>query len=268
MPSYLGHLGGLAPIKAPASLRDGAERPMSFRTTLGGVRKGQHGQRVHRSWAVTLPPATTPEDAATLAAFVAGEFGTGPWWWLDPWAQVTNLTSPRGGALEVGTLAGATLAGAVDLGEGQVAGRHLLTNGATVDLPHVKGAPEFVPVLPGVPVTVSAWVDGGMVEPVFRDLADAVVEVGDGSVATGSGWQRVFATATPPAGAASVQIRVTGANRATRPAITWTDHLLGYHAGQGAPHVVVNGSSQDVVLATRARGGQYAALSFTIEEVG
>jgi len=268
MPQYLGHLGGMVPIHAAASLSTSDERPMSFRTTLGGVRKVQYGQRTHRKWSVSFPPATAPEQAATLAAFVAGEFGTGPWWWVDSWAQVTNLCSARGGALEVGALAGVSLAGAVDLGDGHYAGRHLITGGATVDLPHVKGAPELVPVLPGRAVTVSAWVDGGTVSAVFRNAAGAMVSNPAGQSASGSGWQRVAATAVPPATAAAVQVRVTGANRVTRPAITWTPHLLGYHAGQGAPKAVVGPAAQDVRWAATNPGQQYAAVSFTIEEVG
>ena len=254
MPQYLGHLGGMVPIHAAASLSTSDERPLSFRTTLGGVRKVQYGQRTHRRWSVSFPPATAPEQAATLAAFAAGEFGTGPWWWVDSWAQVTNLCSARGGALEVGDLTGATLGGPVDLGGGQVAGRHLLLGGATVDLPHVKGAPEFVPVLPGRPVTVSAWVDGGTVGPVFRNAAGAIVSTPAGQTVSGTGLQRVAATAVAPPTAASGQVRVTGAHRAPRPPNTRTPHLLRHHTRQGAPQTGVGPPPPDDIRRASGSG--------------
>lgn len=272
--SYLGPLGGLVPLTAQAApiagLGSSSARPMSYRTTLGGVRKAQAGQRTHRRWSVDLGQGTAPEAAATLSAFVAGEFGTGPWWWVDPWAMVTNLASPRGAALEVGDLTGATLTvGTVHLGGAAYAGRHLQLGGATVDLPHVRGNPEPVPVLPGRPVTVSAWVDGGTVAALFRNAAGGVVATSPGRAADGTGWQRVADTAVAPPSAASVQVRVSGANRTARPAITWTPHLLGYFGGQGAPAVVVDGGSGlDVGFAAPEPDGQFAAFKFTIEEVG
>lgn len=265
---YLGELGALVPLKAPARLRIDGARPGTLRTTLGGVRKAQTGQRVHRTWDVDLARLTRPEDAATLAGFVAGEFGTGPWVFVDAWAQVTNLCTPRGAALEVGALAGAVLGGVVDLGEGW-AGRHLLTTTA-VDLPHVKGAPQLVPAREGTPVTVSAWVDGGgTVTPVFRTAEGAVLPAGGPvSAAGGTGWERVTATATAPPGAASVQVRVSGAERVARPAVTWTPEPVAYHGGQGATDVVIVAHTQDVGRAEVDPGRQYAAVRYTIEEVG
>lgn len=269
MSAYLGVLGDLVLIKCPSRLQQEASRGLSERITVGGVRRVQIGPRLLRTWDVGVE-AATPDDLATLAGFVAGEWGPGPFLWVDPWAQVTNLLPPARAALEL-PWANTSPAGPATLAPGVRAGRSLAIIDSATITHWADPALIDIPCTPGVPVTVSIWARGAGL--VLRSVVRAL----DGSwlasapaTAVGSEWVRLAVTVTPPAGAHRVTVQLEGGGVVTRPAATWSSSVLEYHAGQGVAGVVIDGLQQDVILATREvrAHGRMASVGYRVLEVG
>jgi hypothetical protein len=255
---------------------------MGTRTTLGGAVKAQLGKRTAREIKVDHE-MVDPAGIANLAALVAGEYGGGPFWWVDPWAQVTNLLTPAASVLEVGTwraedAAKAVSAASVLLADGGRAGRSIVV-GVPSELltlprrPTASGWPaaDNIPVLPGKPVTASVYASGTAVDVRMQWLDAAGTSLGSQTARTaapGAIARRCSVTGVPPEGAASCYVAVTGANVIARPAVTWTARVMPWHVGQGMPRVVVAAIDEDPALASIAPGRQWAASSYTVTEVG
>ena len=267
MTSFLGPLGRLVPVECPSTLTSQFERPASTRTTLGGRRTARIAARGHRSWAVSTGMAT-PLELANLAAVARGDFGPGPFWWVDPWAQQSNLLDPRDAAIEV-PWGNSTLGGPVTLPGGPVVARHARTGSALNNWSTSPfGDYSRAPVIPGRDVTVSAWLDSAAkgLRYVFQDAAGSAVD-GIGVVSgTASGWHRVSRTVPAPDGAASVVLGQAGTGGLAAPAVTWTSEVREYGPGSGARNVIVTSFSQDVRAAWK--GAMYSDQSYQIMEVG
>lgn len=213
--------------------------------------------------------AARPADSATLAGFVAGEFGPGPFWWVDEWAQVTNVLPPLVASLATpwpNTVPGGPLA----LGDGTRVGRSLLvTNASAAAYLSHDGEVLRLPCVAGVAVTASAWLSaaGALLRVEVRSATGGVISVGT-AARENEGLGRVSASVVPPPGADHLVIAFAGGGRIARPALTWTADLLDYHGGQGASSVVIEGLDQEVLLAHRGPWGRLAALSYRVLEVG
>lgn len=273
--AWIGPLGALVEVRTPRGLAPSVARATTYRTTLGGVRKAHQAPRALRQLAVDLS-YSTPEQVATLAALVSGEYGPGPFWYVDPWAAVTNLLTPAASTLEPGswTMTGTVVAaGAVPLVGGGRAGRSLAlaSTADQVFLPRRNGARDDVPVVPGRRVTASVYATGAAVSVRIQwvDTAGAGISIATavGSFA-GPALGRVAVTATPPAGAAAMYVVAFGASRIARPAVTWTDEARGWYPGQGMPRCLVSGLDTNVVLAHDDTAGQGAQHTFAVTEVG
>lgn len=275
MTIYIGPLGGLVEVDCPSGLRTAADRPVSTRVTTSGVVRQQVSRRASREWDVQWG-AARPEQIANLAALAAGEFGIGPFWFVDPWAQVTNLLAPAASTLESSPPSGMTAGGPVDLADGSRAGRSwVVANPATIHhTSYVDGILSRVPVVNGTPACGSVYASGSSVDVRLQwyDASSAFLSnTAWRSSAPGGQMVRCWQVGNPPVGAHSVSVQARGANRFTRPAVTWTSFLTDWHVGQGAPSVAIPASlSQDVILATRESraGGRLASVSTTIREVG
>jgi hypothetical protein len=275
MAAYVGPIGALVKVRTPTRVRPTVARPASARVTLGGRRKVHLGARALRGQHVALP-YSSPGDVANLAALVAGEYGPGPFWWVDPWAQVTNLYTPAASTLDAGTWATANgpaaAGGAVQLDDGVLAGRSIVPSGSgvTVYLGRRLGVRDDTPVLPGVPVTASVWVSGDSVtvRAQFVDAAGALLTSATTTYSAGGTPRRVSVTGTPPATATAVYVAVTGATRIARPALTWTSGVRPWHVGQGMPRVAITALDSDVVTAWDGAHGQGLTAAFTVLEVG
>ncbi|KZM78405.1 hypothetical protein [Cellulosimicrobium sp. I38E] len=273
--AWVGPLGGLVEVRAPRGIAPSVARATTYRTTLGGVRKAHQAPRALRQLAVDLS-YSTPEQVANLAALVSGEYGSGPFWYVDPWAAVTNLLTPTASTLEPGswtTTGTVTAAGAVPLVGGGRAGRSLAV-ASTADqvfLPRRNGARDDVPVVPGRPVTASVYATGAAVSVRIQwvDAAGAgLSSVTAGGSFAGPELGRVAVSAMPPPGAAAMYVVAFGASRLARPAVTWTDEARGWYPGQGMPRCLFPGLDTSVVLAHDDPDGRGAQHTFTVMEVG
>lgn len=267
---YLGSLGRMIGIKCPASQNVQAEERYTFTRTLEGRRKAQGKPIGRRTWSLQTSDATTPSEHSLLSQFANGAWGNGPFRFISADASVSNLMTPA----------------AADC----MPGEYVLTSGLTI----TEGAPmltpdgwaarsfikstnnglffgkDMLPVLPGVPVTVSAYVrgNGGAVNLVWYDSAGSSISVHYGGVTAGStNTIRSWLTEMPPANAVSFRFQASSAvQQVSRPAATWSDRLLPYGDGQGCVKAVVSAMTRDQVLAVP--GSTYSNVSFTVTEVG
>lgn len=266
---YLGQLGRLVELRGPSSQSHGVDDGYTFEQTLEGRVKAQTRSIRPRQWSVDISTAT-PADMGALFAFSAGEWGIGPFVWVSTDAPVTNLYTPAVASCDPDVMpSDATAAGPMDLGDGSYAGRSYMPSGQFMFF----GAVGDVPVLPGVPVTGSAYVLGAGAAARVNFYGSDGLRIGEpitsAVTATSGSPVRSHVTAMPPANAVSALVSIENTTQAARPAVTWTGRLFDWADGAGCPKAVIHGLSRDVVLALREPNyGRYANASFSIREVG
>lgn len=269
---YFGAKGRLIGVKCPSAQRvDDGER-YQFTTTLEGKRKAQVLPGAHRRiWDLGLGNVTTPDQVAVLRDLASGAWGHGPFVFVPAEGPDTNMLAP--GVAACDPVAGLNPENEPDgplLTEDGWAARSL----SAIDPPGTiyfggTGPSASAPVIPGQPVTASAYIygAGGIVNIAWLDATGQYLSQVNSSVAAaGHEAVRSYVTAVPPAGAAWATVRARNAIRATMPALTWGDQLLPFADGRLAQKVVVDQVSSDLVYTLPGR--TYQNLSFTVTEVG
>lgn len=265
---YLGSPGRMIRLKCPVAQRETAEDGYRFVLTLEGRRKAQVVPGGPRVWDISVGQLTTPEQVGTLMEFASGAWGPGPFWFIPGGAAVVNLLTPDD-VLRPAPTGTSEPGGPMRLEDGTWAATSRASiNGGGI-LWRNQGIQSDPPVLPGVPVTVSAYVEGQgafVLLQWFDDNAAYMGEVSSSSVTSAVGV-RQSVTATTPAGAAYVRVSARNALRAARPAVTWTDEMTQWGEGRGCAKAVISQTSRDLV---RAIPGMtvFSDLSFTVTEVG
>lgn len=270
MSVYLGTLGRLVELKCPSSQPVAVDDGTTFDRSLEGVVTAQVRAVRRRQWDVRIGLGT-PADLANVLAFSAGEFGNGPFVWVSADAPVTNLLTPGvstcGPTADVG--ASVELGGPLALPDGSFAGRSLVNSNTAQNL---YFGPATVPVLPGEPVTASAYLvgAGSKVGVNFHDAAGVYISSASSTASGVAGVAtRLSVTATAPANAASCGPFGSATTQAARPAVTWTDQVFDWQPGEGCAKAVLSGVSRDILLALREPSyGQYSALSCVVTELG
>lgn len=272
MVAYLGSPGNLIRVHDPADQSKDSQRPARYMSTIGGTTFAQVGPRTKRTWDVRLPRISTPAEVATWQAFVEGEFGNGPWWFVPEMAASTNLLSPRGSLLDTRIPQdGVTDGGRMVLPDGGVAGRSAVVEFGNRFFPWVDSY-EFVPVIPGLPVTGSVWVDGPvgvrMRIRFYNADGEPLRTYGDAHKQS-SEVERLHLSDVAQEGEFLVLVLVDHPDqvfRVARPAISWTADAVPWSVGAGAPKVHIAGMSEDVTLAVPGR--EMVGASLTVREVG
>lgn len=269
---YLGTLGRMIGIKCPASQNVETEERYTFETTLEGRRKAQAKQAARRSWALRTTDATTPAETAVLTQFAQGAWGPGPFQFVPADASHTNLMTPDGSfTIDEQPSSHVLRGGPVDLGADGWAAQSLVSDDPLVNF-EMFGSLAYTPVLPGRSVTASAWISAvpGSTARVRLYWYDANTVLLGGllsrEVSPSEGMVRASVTGVPPAGAVSCRVVTLRAARLARPAITWTETVQPWAAGEGCRQAVVSAGSRDLVLAVP--GATYSNMSFTVTEVG
>ncbi len=270
MSAWIGPVGGLVEVlQYKGSLSVATARPTKAQTTLGGRVKVQRGPRSRRVWDASVD-GVSPAEAAGLLSLDAGS--TPPWVWVDPYAQVTNLLSPEQSVLAAGTWSGTGVleGGSAVAPDGVRAQRTVLhATGGSMGFALRDGAIDSPPVLPGMPITYSLYVRGtGSLFISYRDWSGAILTEPGVSYSNAT-FARSSFQSTPPAGAASAHVRVTGALQAGNPALTWTPDVAEWAVGHGCNRAVVEGLSEAIQRASATDAdGRWSSLSFTVREVG
>lgn len=260
---YLGTYGRMVGIKCPASQSVEAAQRHSFEDTLEGNRKAQVRPTGRRTWSLQTSEATTPVDASTVEQFAQGAWGPGPFWFVSADAPYTNLLTPAGASCLDIYQEGSANAGPVDLGAEGWSAQSITRAGYT----EIYAQFERIPVLQGVPVVGSAYVQGAgaVVRLYWTDAADSVISAVNSDPAVGSSMQRLVVTGTPPSTATGVRLVVQNSTKFTRPAVTW-HKLQPWSDGQGCPKAVLHSVSRSLTLT--GLSSTYSAQSYTITEVG
>lgn len=267
MLAYIGSRSqGLVSFKCPSAVDITSDRPVSYKTTLGGQVKAFRGPKSRRTWSVGIGTAT-PNEIAALQGLL--EYGTPPWVFIEPYAMVTNLLHPEQSVLMPGTWIGsATVGGAGVTADGTRFGRSIIASG-NVDLHCRNSAYDRLPVVPGVAVSGSFYASGaGTARLIWINAAGGTVSITTGPAITGTLTRRIV-TATPPDGAVAVQLSANGfTGTITLPAYTFTREPAVWAMGRGCNRVVVEGFSEAVQLATADPAMRRSSISFTAREVG
>lgn len=264
---YLGTLGSMIGIKCPASQNVEYEERYSFQTTLEGRRKAQVRPRGPRTWSLQTSDATTPAQVATLMQFAQGAWGPGPFVFVPADAPATNMLTPAAASCAPEMADGySNLSAGGPVEAGGVWFPRSLINSDPSSLLIVN---EKVPVIPGFPVTGSAWVRGagGRVRVSFYDQSDVLIGAALSTVtATAGTAKRSWVQAVAPLGASHARVIGVGTTMLAMPSLTWTDNLVPESDGQGCAQAVIHGVSRGLVLATSR--ATYSNVSFTVTEVG
>lgn len=274
MSAYLGTLGRLIPIYSNPSMDVTPTESYTFVRTLEGRVKGQaRAVAGRRTWELSGRHAKA-SDVGTLEGFASGEWGMGPFVWVAPDAPAVNLLAPEVAMCGPLAVFSSTVSrtGPMALGDGIWSGSSLTTSDPNGTL-WVAASKAPVPVLPGQPVTASAYVLGAGAKVRLHWVAadgsamnGTVTSAGTGTAGTP---QRLHATGTPPVGAVSCTMSTTKALQITRPAITWTDRVFPWGSGRGCLKAVVSATGRTALGASSTNpNGNYSDISFTITEVG
>lgn len=268
---FFGHPGALYPIHAvvePYDVDDDEGLSLS-RSLGGGIRARTRRARASRSWGVTIPKAF-PQDVINFREIVTTTLG--PYVWVDPWAQVTNVLTP-----EMSTM-GSLVSPAAGLPQNGGGWRLVGLDNQWAALTRSNpgkggvwvGPAPIPPSFTGRPVTASIWLASTTdtrVNLQWLDGSGSVMSAVQGNIVTGlDGLRRSVATGVPPWGASAARIYVAGSEVLARPAITWTDKAVPWDVGNGAQQVEVSDASRKITRADSAY--RIHDLSFTVTEVG
>lgn len=247
MSAWLGVPGNMVELKCPASAAYQQAPDMSVETTLGGRDKAQVGRTIAREWSLDVGPAH--QGAATaLGRFHHGLYGTGPWWFVDPWAAVTNVLTPAQ------SMPGPRNGGpwnAVPVGTWSVPGvgvvSHSVLTSGTSDF-------EQAPVLPGSPVSAGAYVAGagrGRVIVQVLDKTGSVIATATTYIDLTSTpvWSEVTLPAVPAAGQTARLAVSDAVQQVALVAVNWTTSIREWAPGQGCSRAVVGDTTVDPVTA-------------------
>lgn len=271
MGAFIGPLGGLIEAtqwQEKQSVSTGTTP--SFFTGLDGARTAfvqPPAGRVLREWDIAMSGAD-PERAAAFQALALGAHGVGPFVFVDPYAQVTNLLTPRQSLLDPAVLtSAATSTRAVVPGLGSMPAARTKSG-------QVARFGYGTPVVPGRAVTVSAWVMSTSTVTLSAQCmrADGTWTTTGAESYTGlSSGRWISATVVPGPESAQVDLRVSSAAQDTVvcPSITWTREPLDWSPGRGAAQVVISGLQEEFSRAEPHRMGERRIdYSATVTEVG
>lgn len=271
MGAFIGPLGGLIEAtqwEEQQSVSTGAAP--SFFTGLDGARTALVQPvigRVMREWDVSMSGAR-PEQAAAFQALAMGAMGAGPFRFVDPLAQVTNVLTLRQSLLDPETLPRKVMPSrTVVPGLGSMPA-------ALVDANTVAYLFGETPVVPGTPVTVSAWaVSPAPVNITAQCLTTDGSWTGNRSRTqsglTSGGWLSVTVTPNDSAAKVSLRIEASAPVVVACPSISWTRQPMTWSPGRGANAVVVHGLKESFSRASPHAGGpRRLDYSATVTEVG
>lgn len=271
---WIGHPGNLLPLPDYVGVLEvtSQQDPVLSESLGGGIRARIKRARPPRSWKVDIPN-THVDEVAQVRLLLNSTLG--PYVWLDPWAQVTNVLTP-----EMSTM-GSLVSPAAGLPQNGGGWRLIGTDGQQAALTRSNptkggvwiGPAPIPPVAVGRPVTASIWISSSSSARVnlqWLDGSGSVMSAVQGNIVTGlDGLRRSVATGIPPWGASAARIYVAGSEVLAMPAVTWTSDAVEWDVGNGVQQVVVGGMSRSTSHAVpESRALRRADLSFTVTEVG
>lgn len=268
---WIGHPGALYHVHgvvSPYGIEEESE-PVLTKSLGGGVRARTPRARAHRAWKVDIPDVF-PQDVANLRTLLTATMG--PYVFVDPWAQKTNLLTPEESVLSsvAAPAEGLAYGGGgwrlVGLPDQWVPVTRSNPSAGVVRVGHAPVPPAWA----SRTVTASCWLAGTDAQ-VRMDWLDGsgnrITPSAFGSQVSGmDGLRRSVASGMPPWGCESVQITALNAEVLAQAAVTWTDAPTPWDVGNGVQRVIISGLSRSISRASDAY--RMHDLSFTVTEVG
>lgn len=267
MPVYLGTLGRMVKLPYVTAQQVETEERYSFQTTLEGRRKAQVKATGRRTWSLTTEHFR-PNEVGLLQQFVEGAWGSGPFVFVSGDAPVTNMLSPATASCDPTLLTHPAIepSGPMRLMGNDFAGRSYFNSDPTIGLVFPSSS---TPAIPGSRVTASAYLRGSGARcyvSFWDSSGNFISSFGGPADGIASETRRLFVSATVPPDAVRCLVYGVNATQGAQPAITWSNKVLPWSAGEGCEKAVVHGLSRDLRLAVE--GATYSNLSFAVSEVG
>lgn len=270
---YIGTPGAMVKIPGSTALETTLDRVPTLYRTVGGSQKAQYPMGNKRTWVVKSVEGEQSTFAASITPFIAGEYGDGPFVFVSDWAYHTNLMSREASTLQGVLGTGTSSAGGMQVdGEVWAGNSRIARPNQPVYLTYVK-AFEYVPVVPGKPVTASVYVKGtgARVELWFYDAAKENVIKHVSSASPDALLHRIHITATPPSTHCLCLVRLLSPVEPVqfaRPAVTQSPAPVPWKVGSTLYKAVITDYSLTPIRIDAAAGRADADVSFTITEVG
>lgn len=260
---WIGPLGGLAPIEGSSAVQVTRESSLRVVTTVEGVKRAIRATRPSlRTWGMSEDKMESA-SIAMLDAFADGLYGNGPWAWVPGSAAISSVLTPAQSALR-------------NMGSEFAHAGPVMVDGQTfpvslsAEIPSSWRGLVDVPVVAGVPVTASVWVQSATGAPTISAaffLGESMTDTFSVSGSSGGMWQRLTWSGVAPAGASHLRLGVRSSVTAVAgPQVSWTRGAVPYASGGAAAEVVLH-SPESKPWGTW-RGGMRADVSYKVEEVG
>lgn len=261
MSQFLGPLGGLVQVPCVSELQVSREPRYRVSLSVEGVARAQLlPAPLPRTWVLSAA-VEAPGALDVVEAFALGLYGRGPFAWVPDDAVALSVLTPAQSALR-NLSAEFTPAGPVTV-EGVS-----LPVSAAVSVPSSWRGLVDVPVVPGVPVTASVWVQSATGAPIISVgwiVGGNIPATESVTGSSGGTWQRLTWTGTPPAGASQLRLGVRSSVTAVAgPQVTWTREPVPYAMGRAASSVIVESAESTPIYLP----GPYSSGQWVIREVG
>ena len=262
-----GPLSGLVPLHGSSSVNVTRPARVTKTVALSGRVSAQRGPAPRREWGVDVESAY-PEHVALLQGVEAGAFGSGPFFWFDELAQVTNMLTPTESTLGGATWTGGVLGGAGTTADGT---RFLFSRNADAGI--AVTLTDRLAVPPEYPVTASVYVSthptaSATLQVREWNVEGAIIATHSDIVPADSYAHRAAVTFTTSPFTASLSFDVISPLMVTMPAVTLTDRPLPWGTGQGCRQAIVETSGYSVRKAVAHPNGRRIGYGITIHELG
>lgn len=271
---WMGSLGALVEIACPSTQsRSGGVQYASAETVDGG--RVAQAVRTLRSWSLDVSVAT-PSELGTLEQ-MADRVRHEPGIFVPVDAPMSNVATPKDTSVRFAPRRGWMPYGPRVMPDGTWVGAAQISDPATRTGSALMQA-TMTPVIPGKPVTVSAWLVGGQIRVALQNAANREVRAFF-TPADQSTVVPVRHVVTIPADQVTVDVAglwVTVEGDSTYAgglAVTWTDQVMPWSAGRGCTSAILSAPDKWDTLAAfrdvRPGTGQFDAVSgWVVQEVG
>lgn len=261
MSQYLGPLGGLVRVPCASELQVSRDSRYRVSMSVEGVARAQLAPTpLPRLWSLAVG-AESPGALDIVEGFALGLYGRGPFTWVPDDAAALSALTPAQSALRN---LGPEFAPA---GPVTVDGVSLPVS-ASVSVPSSWRGLVDVPVVPGVPVTASVWVQSATGAPIISTgwiVGGSIPATESVTGSSGGMWQRLSWTGVAPAGASQLRLGVRSSVTAVAgPQVTYTTAPVPYAMGRAASSVIVESAESTPIYLP----GPYSSGRWIVREVG
>lgn len=267
---YIGRIGAMQKLICSKEMGKQYTASPTFQKTLGGKDTAQLPPSSRREWTITALEKGSA-DAATLEAIQAGLLGRKPLFYLPETALHGNALTPEQSLMARALPSGFTAGGPRNVGGVFTDASVLVPAGKSFYLTQEGSSFVQMPLLPGKPLTATAFVDTPARISILTYSATGVYQRAVTSATSlGAGFHQISVTLTPRAEEASylVSVRADLPMVVALPAAFYKENPQPWGVGQACSKAVPHSYGDSMLGVSHAGQGYYAQTSITIREVG